>query len=180
MASETENPDLFFGIRGGGSNFGVCTEFVLRLHHQRARVFAGLALYTPDVMDGGLPAITDEWWTRGPSEKEGMIHAFTQSPDGKVSYFQQHFMTHASPDVDSRSSLFSSFIMVQRRKAERTTRHFLTSVCRTGFLPKRNNPTSPCLEPSRDKTGEIPYEELNGMMVGLDYHQPHDLGLNVT
>ncbi|KAK0109393.1 hypothetical protein ONS96_003207 [Cadophora gregata f. sp. sojae] len=29
-ASETENPDLFFGIRGGSSSFGVVTQFVLQ------------------------------------------------------------------------------------------------------------------------------------------------------
>ncbi|HKR55748.1 MAG TPA: FAD-binding oxidoreductase [Gemmatimonadales bacterium] len=46
-ASETENPDLFWAIRGGGGNFGIATQFVFALHPMPATVFGGLIFYAP-------------------------------------------------------------------------------------------------------------------------------------
>ena len=44
VASEDENPDLFWALRGGGGNFGVVTAFHYRLHELGPVIVAG-ALY---------------------------------------------------------------------------------------------------------------------------------------
>ncbi len=47
-ASEAENPDLFWAIRGGGGNFGIVTSFEFALHPVGPEVFSGLIVHPFD------------------------------------------------------------------------------------------------------------------------------------
>lgn len=44
-ASDTENEDLFWAIRGGGGNFGIVTSFEYQLHPVGPMILGGMVLY---------------------------------------------------------------------------------------------------------------------------------------
>ncbi|KAI0061839.1 FAD-binding domain-containing protein [Artomyces pyxidatus] len=80
-ASEQENPDLFWGLRGGGSNFGVVTEFVYRLHPHPGNVFAGMLILAPPALEAVM-RIVEKRWEAGLSPKETYHVAITTGPGG--------------------------------------------------------------------------------------------------
>ncbi len=62
-ASETENPDLFWGIRGGGGNFGVVTGFEFALHELSELLILGTfhpLERVPEVLARGRQAMAED------------------------------------------------------------------------------------------------------------------------
>jgi hypothetical protein len=47
-ASQDENPDLFWALRGAGANFGIVTSFQFRLHPVGSQILGGMVLYPVD------------------------------------------------------------------------------------------------------------------------------------
>jgi FAD/FMN-containing dehydrogenase len=79
-ASETENPDLFWGLRGGGGNFGVVSSFEYRLHEVGPTVIGGLIAYPFDKAPEVLRFYRD--FTAESSDELTALGALAHAPDG--------------------------------------------------------------------------------------------------
>ncbi len=77
-ASETENPELFWGLRGAGGNFGIVTSFEFRLHPVGPIVIGGLLGYPRDRAAELLRAWADH--LRGAPDELGSGFAFLTAP----------------------------------------------------------------------------------------------------
>jgi FAD/FMN-containing dehydrogenase len=66
-ASAEENPDLYWGVRGGGGNFGVVTSFEYQLHPVGPMVYGGTLMYPLEQAREILPFYAD-FTQRAPNE----------------------------------------------------------------------------------------------------------------
>jgi FAD/FMN-containing dehydrogenase len=71
-ASDEEHPDLFWGLRGGGGNFGVVTSFTFRAHPLDPDVFAGTLIYERPRWSEALRSYV-EWAADVPDEITTLI-----------------------------------------------------------------------------------------------------------
>jgi FAD/FMN-containing dehydrogenase len=79
-ASAEENPDLFWGLHGGGGNFGVVTSFEYRLHEVGPTILAGPIFHAADDAQELFRAFRDTAAT-APDALGGMAAMLT-SPEG--------------------------------------------------------------------------------------------------
>jgi FAD/FMN-containing dehydrogenase len=77
-ASAIENTDLFWGIRGGGGNFGVVTSLEYQLRPVGPEVLAGLVIYPLDAAVDALRFFRD--FTASTPEELGALAVFRLAP----------------------------------------------------------------------------------------------------
>ncbi len=79
-ASEDERPDLFWGLRGGGGNFGVVTSFEFRLHEIGPTLLGGMMIHpgprAPEVL-----AFFRDFMSTAPDEVGAGVALITAPPE---------------------------------------------------------------------------------------------------
>ncbi|MDJ0322354.1 FAD-binding oxidoreductase [Cryobacterium sp. PH31-AA6] len=78
-ASATENPELFWGVRGGGGNFGIVTEFEFRLNRVGPILMAG-PVFWPGTESVKVLRFYREWIAEAPDDLMTMV-VHRRAPD---------------------------------------------------------------------------------------------------
>jgi FAD/FMN-containing dehydrogenase len=78
-ASETDNDELLWGLRGGGGNFGIITQFEFDLHPLGPMVYAGPIFYPADAARDLLRTFR-EWAEDAPDEITALANLTTAPP----------------------------------------------------------------------------------------------------
>jgi FAD/FMN-containing dehydrogenase len=79
-ASEQENADLFWGLRGAGANFGVVSSFEYRLHEVGPTIIGGLVAHPFDAAQEFLRFYRD--WSADASDELMTFAGLGHAPDG--------------------------------------------------------------------------------------------------
>src|SRR5436305_2785797 len=88
-ASEDENEELFWGLRGGGGNFGVVTSFKYRLHEIGPIIYGGMLVCPPD-RAGEVLRFMRDYMADAPDDLGGAA-AFVSAPPEPFVPPEMHF-----------------------------------------------------------------------------------------
>jgi len=88
-ASESKNAELFWGLRGGGGNFGIVTSFHFRLHEVGPIVLGGMLVSLPE-RGAELLRFMRDYMRDAPDDLGGAV-AFVSAPPEEFVPPEMHF-----------------------------------------------------------------------------------------
>jgi hypothetical protein len=124
-ANSKENDDLFWALRGGGGNFGVVTEFEVKLHPVTS-VLLGEALCTGD----DIPALVRSWRDFMPESPDNLRWSLSLrlAPDtGNVPV-----------ELRGRPAVTQAAVWVGDTKKGRACLDHILSLCRPAAVTRKN------------------------------------------
>jgi len=104
-ASQAEEPDLFWAVRGGGGNFGVVTWFEYQLHAVGPTVTAGPIVHAIDRARDLLEFYRDK--TRSLSDEHTLFATLTHAPDGSGAQVAALVTCHCGRPADAEMAVRS-------------------------------------------------------------------------
>lgn len=182
-ASTDENPDLYWGVRGGGGNFGVVTSFEFNLHPMQRQVIGGeilfplsrlrdfLNFYSEFCVTAPDDLYCDAMIVAPPGGEDGVcgVHVCYSGPADKADAVLAPIRKMATPIVDNVAAI--DYVEIQRQwdntdprtNAEYIKSGFIDSMSGTlidnildGFEPHPDRSTQMYFQHSGGAIGRVP------------------------
>ncbi len=102
-ASEQEEPDLFWALRGGGGNFGIATSLEYALHPVGPTVMGGPIIHAIDSSRAVLEFYRQ--CTRSLADEHTLFATLTHAPDGSGTKVAALVTCHCGPPTDAERAL---------------------------------------------------------------------------
>jgi hypothetical protein len=101
-ASQEENQDLFWGVRGGGGNFGIVTSFEFQLHPMQRQVVGGQILFPLSLARDAL-SLYSEYGIEAPDEL--YLDYFMAIPPGEAEGICGFTFCYSGPESEAAKAL---------------------------------------------------------------------------
>jgi hypothetical protein len=147
-ASKEENPELFWGVRGGGGNFGVVTAFDFDLHPMQRQVIGGTILFPLSQARSVLGfyadyegTVPDEMYLSGAISSNGSFSGQSgvgfivcySGPPEKAEAILKKIRSAGTPIVDTVKPI--DYVALQRT-GDLDEKRAIGSYSKTGFVHK--------------------------------------------